>query len=144
MESKREHKKLSWSSILKRVFIILVGAFLVTVGLEIFLVPNHIIDGGIVGVSIILSYLGGLPLEASTLFGVTVSYSAGAGLYSLITYFIAFKMIAMTIEGFDETKSVWINSNRHEELGDAILNRLGRGVTYLKGEGGYTLVMTKK
>ena len=30
---------------------------LVSIGLEIFLVPNHIIDGGIVGISIILSHL---------------------------------------------------------------------------------------
>ncbi|PTX55081.1 putative 5xTM membrane YitT family protein [Melghirimyces profundicolus] len=43
---------------------ILLGSSLVAVGLEIFLVPNHIIDGDIVGVSIILSYLSGLPSGA--------------------------------------------------------------------------------
>ncbi|GAA3321432.1 hypothetical protein GCM10020331_037250 [Ectobacillus funiculus] len=32
------------------------------VGLEIFLIPNHVIDGGITGISIMLSHLTGLNL----------------------------------------------------------------------------------
>lgn len=59
-------------------------------------------------------------------------------MYSLIAYYIAFKMIDITIEGFEESKSVWIISGRSEEIGDALLKRLGRGVTYLNGEGGFT------
>lgn len=212
---------------------------MVSIGLEIFLIPNKIIDGGIVGVSIIFSYLTGwnlglflfflnLPFffigykqigktfALSTLLGVTVMsigttllhpvdpftedpllatvfggiilgigvgmviryggsldgteiiailvnkrtpFSVGeivmffnifilssAGfvfewdraMYSLIAYYIAFKMIDFTIEGFQESKSVWIISDQAKELGDIILARLGRGVTYLSGEGGYT------
>jgi uncharacterized membrane-anchored protein YitT (DUF2179 family) len=71
---------------------------------------------------------------------------AGAGfvfgwdraMYSLIAYFIAYKMIDVTVEGFDESKSVWIISEKHEEIGQAIIQRLGRGVTYLHGEGAFT------
>jgi hypothetical protein len=48
--------------IFKSLFVI-TGALFVSVSLEIFLVPNHIIDGGIVGISIIMSYLTGLKLE---------------------------------------------------------------------------------
>ncbi|MDF2719175.1 MAG: rane protein, partial [Paenibacillus sp.] len=59
-------------------------------------------------------------------------------MYSLIAYYIAFKMIDLTIEGFDESKSVWIISEDAKTLGDAILQRLGRGVTYLNGEGGFS------
>jgi uncharacterized membrane-anchored protein YitT (DUF2179 family) len=59
-------------------------------------------------------------------------------MYSLIAYYIAFKMIDITIEGFDESKSVWIISEKFQEIGDALMDRLGRGVTYLKGEGGFT------
>lgn len=59
-------------------------------------------------------------------------------MYSLIAYYIAFKMIDLTIEGFQESKSVWIISDSYKDVGDAIVARLGRGVTYLKGEGGYT------
>lgn len=238
-ESAVQHKKLANFKLFKRALFILIGAVLVSVGLELFLVPNRIIDGGIVGVSIIASYLSGFPLgmflfllnlpfliwgykqigktfTLSTLFGVSVM-SIGTGLlhpvskitddpllaavfggvilgigvgmviryggsldgteivaiglnkrtpfsigemvmffnifilgsagfvfgwdramYSLIAYFIAFKMIDVTIEGFEESKSVWIISDNHKELGEALLARLGRGVTYLTGEGGYT------
>ncbi|WJH37591.1 YitT family protein [Paenibacillus sp. CC-CFT747] len=59
-------------------------------------------------------------------------------MYSLIAYYIAFKMIDITIEGFEESKSVWIISERYREIGDALLHRLGRGVTYLNGEGAFT------
>ncbi|MFS1512425.1 YitT family protein [Chengkuizengella sp. SCS-71B] len=224
---------------LTRIFFIILGATLVAIALEMFLVPNTIIDGGIVGISIISSYLSKIPLGVflfflnlpflfigykqigktfaiSTLLGVFVMslgtfllHSAematdepllaavfggtilgfGVGLvlryggsldgteivailvnkktpfsvgevvmflnlfilgsagfvfgweramYSLIAYFIAFKMIDVTINGFDESKSVWIISENHKEVGDAILFRLGRGVTYLSGEGGFS------
>ena len=59
-------------------------------------------------------------------------------MYSLMAYFIAFKMIDITIEGFDESKAVWIISEQNKVIGDTILQRLGRGVTYLNGEGGYS------
>ncbi len=59
-------------------------------------------------------------------------------MYSLMAYFIAYKMIDIVIEGLDETKSVWIISDRAKEIGEALLYRLGRGVTYLSGEGGFT------
>ncbi|MFC3767918.1 YitT family protein [Paenibacillus sp. GCM10012303] len=225
--------------IAKRAILIFLGAASVSVGLEIFLVPNNIIDGGVVGISIISKYLTGLPLglfltllnlpflfigyksigktfALSTLYGVLVMSAGttllhpvepltmdpllaavfggiivgiGVGLviraggsldgteivaillykrspfsvgqivmffnffilgsagfvfgwdramYSLIAYYIAFKMIDITMAGFDESKSVWIISDKHRELGDALLDRLGRGVTYLKGEGAYT------
>jgi uncharacterized membrane-anchored protein YitT (DUF2179 family) len=223
----------------KRIILILLGAVLVSIGLEIFLVPNHVIDGGIVGISIILSHLTGINLgillftlnlpffflgykqigktfAISTLTGVIamsvgtnllhpvpgltkdpllaavfggIILGAGVGLviryggsldgteilailfnkriplsvgqtvmffnlfilgsagfvfgwdramYSLMAYFIAFKTIDITIEGFNETKSVWIISEYPEELGKVILYRLGRGVTYLSGQGAYT------
>lgn len=38
------------------------GAAFASVGLEIFLIPNNIIDGGIVGISIMASYLSGVPI----------------------------------------------------------------------------------
>nr|WP_170295474.1 YitT family protein [Chengkuizengella sediminis] len=238
-KNQRQHHKISLREILTRIFFIILGAMLVAIALEMFLVPNTIIDGGIVGISIISSYLSKIPLGVflfilnipflfigykqigktfaiSTLLGVFVMsigtfalHSAematdepllaavfggtilgfGVGLvlryggsldgteivailvnkktpfsvgeivmffnlfilgsagfvfgweramYSLIAYFIAFKMIDVTINGFDESKSVWIISENHKEVGDAILFRLGRGVTYLSGEGGFS------
>lgn len=208
-------------------------------GLEEFLIPNQVIDGGITGISIIFSHLTGWPIgiflfllnvpfliigykqigktfALSTLFGVTIMSIAttllhpvsavtkepflaavyggvflgiGVGLviryggsldgteivailfnrktafsvgevimflnifilgsagfvfgwnqamYSLIAYYIAYKMIELTLEGFNESRSVWIISDKHREIGETLLARLGRGVTYLNGEGGYS------
>ncbi|ASS68756.1 MULTISPECIES: YitT family protein [unclassified Paenibacillus] len=234
-----QHLKLPFFEVFKRVLFITVGAVLMGVGLEIFLVPNNIIDGGITGISIMLSYLTDVPLglflfllnlpflflgykqigktfALSTLYGVAVMslttyllhevdpltideflasifggmvLGVGVGLvirfggsldgteivaillskklpfsvgeivmfanlfilssagfvfswdramYSLIAYYIAYKMIDIVIEGFDESKAVWIISDEYREIGEAIMSRLGRGVTYLNGEGGFT------
>lgn len=234
-----KHKGLSKGKLIKRISFIIIGAILMGVGLEEFLVPNQILDGGIVGISIILSHLTGWKMGGiifllnipffyigykqigktfalSTLLGITVlsitttllhdvpvftddlllatvfggivlgvgvgiviryggsldgteimaillnkkiPFSVGemimffnlfifasAGfvfgweraMYSFIAYFIAFKTIDIVIQGLDESKSAWIISDNHQEIGDAILARLGRGVTYLKGEGAYT------
>lgn len=48
--------------VLYKMVAIAFGAALASIGLEIFLIPNKIIDGGIVGVSIMASYLSGVPL----------------------------------------------------------------------------------
>lgn len=47
---------------INKVLLMILGSFLASVGLEIFLIPNNIIDGGITGISIISSYLTNLPL----------------------------------------------------------------------------------
>ncbi len=48
--------------IIKSAVFLTIGVCLVAFGLEQFLVPNNIIDGGIVGISIITSYITKLPL----------------------------------------------------------------------------------
>jgi uncharacterized membrane-anchored protein YitT (DUF2179 family) len=63
-------------------------------------------------------------------------YSWDRAMFSLIAYYIAFKVIDLTIEGFDESKSCWIISEHHKEISDTIYARLGRGTTLLHGEGG--------
>ncbi len=46
----------------KRVMLVLLGSGIAAVGLQFFLLPNHLIDGGVTGVSIIAAYLSALPL----------------------------------------------------------------------------------
>lgn len=45
-----------------RVMFVLLGALLYAAGLELFLVPNNIIDGGMMGIAIMISYVAKLPL----------------------------------------------------------------------------------
>lgn len=225
--------------IIKKYSLLFIGALISAVGLEIFLIPNQVIDGGVVGVSIMLGYITNLPiglfifflnlpfltigykqigksfalatffsiaalsvmvtilhpipgltkdLLLATVFGGLIlgigvgliiryggsldgteivavildkrtGFSVGeivlffnlfilssAGLvfgwdramYSLLAYFIAYKMIDVTIAGLDEAKAVLIVSDKSEEIAKVLLARLGRGVTLLEGKGAYT------
>lgn len=47
---------------IKRAVLVLLGSGVAAVGLQHFLLPNHLIDGGVTGVSIIVAHLSGLPL----------------------------------------------------------------------------------
>lgn len=226
-------------SIINRSFFLILGSILVSIGLEIFLIPNNIIDGGMTGISIMASHLTkvqlgiftfifnlpffvvgykqiGKTFALSTIFsviclsiGVTLLHPVpvatqdillatifggiilgiGVGLiirnggsldgteiiaiildkrsafsigeivmffnffilgisgfifgwdramYSLITYFIAFKTIDITVEGIDESKAVIIISEKNKEISNAIIARLGRGITFLDGKGAYS------
>jgi uncharacterized membrane-anchored protein YitT (DUF2179 family) len=46
----------------KRATLVALGSIFAAVGLEYFLIPNHLLDGGVTGISIIASYLTKLPL----------------------------------------------------------------------------------
>ena len=61
-----EKPALNFRLIFRRLLFLTLGAAIVGFGLESFLVPNEIIDGGVVGVSIMASYLTGLPLGLFT------------------------------------------------------------------------------
>ncbi|WP_138496390.1 YitT family protein [Paenibacillus pinistramenti] len=65
-------------------------------------------------------------------------FNWNSALFSILAYYIASKAIDITVDGLNESKSVWIISDRIQDIGDAILSRLGRGVTYLSGEGGFS------
>ena len=59
-------------------------------------------------------------------------------MYSIVAYFVAFKTIDVTIQGLDESKGVMIVTDYPQMIADILLHRLGRGVTILHGEGGYS------
>jgi len=44
----------------------------------------------------------------------------------------------IVVEGLDESKSVTIISGEHEEISEAIMDRLGRNTTLIYAKGGYT------
>ncbi|AGL62158.1 conserved membrane protein of unknown function [Candidatus Saccharimonas aalborgensis] len=54
-------------------------------------------------------------------------------MYSLVAYAVAYKAMDITAEGLDQSKSVWIVSNKYLEIGEAIRQELGRKVTYVNG-----------
>ncbi len=225
--------------IIFKAFFLAFGAFIFAVGLEMFLLPNKIIDGGVVGVSMMLSYItdwnlgllifcinipfvlmalktlgkkfviqtfyatgmlavatnvlhgrqatedlllatvfGGLilglgvgiilrnnaSLDGTEMVSINLSKKLkiisvgellmfinffiymGAGflfgwdraLYSILTYYIASKVIDSVLEGLDKAKSVRIFSEYYHEIGEAIMKELDVSVTYMKTLGGYS------
>ncbi|HEY2865784.1 MAG TPA: YitT family protein [Pyrinomonadaceae bacterium] len=62
--------------------------------------------------------------------------SVESALYSILTYIAASKTIDFLIHGVEEYTAIMIVSPRSDEIREAIVNRLGRGVTILRGSGG--------
>lgn len=220
------------SDIIKRTALVLLGSVITAVGLQFFLLPNHMIDGGVTGLSIIVARLTNLPLGiflilfnipfvwfgykkfgkdfavfsmigiatlaaltfvhvphgftnvpmlAAVFGGIVVGIGVGivvryggiidgadtiavlidrttvfsvseailtingmiiaiAGfvfgweqaLYSLIAYFVVHKVMDVTVEGLDESRSVWIVSMHVREIGKAINVLIEEPVTYIK------------
>lgn len=225
-------------NLIKKMLFLSIGAFIAGFAIEGFLVPNQMIDGGVVGVSMILSHLfdynlgllivilnipfvclaltkmgkkfvlqtffaiamlgiatnlfhhfpvtedhllatvfGGMilglgvgivlknegsldgteimSLVLSKKFGLSVGeiimafnifiYGASGlvfgweqAMYSILTYFVAYRVIDVVIDGLDTSKSVRIISNKSEEIGKVLIEDLEIGITYLYGKGGYS------
>ena len=59
-------------------------------------------------------------------------------LYSMISLFSIVKMADFIVEGMDYSKAFYIISDKHVEIGDAIINKVNRGATALKAKGMYS------
>lgn len=231
-------RKKVFFNILRKIIFLTLGPIIAAFALEGFLVPNNIIDGGIVGVSIIASYLTkynlgilifilnipfmflafnkigkkfvlqsfyaifilSMALNAfhshkitddlllSTVFGGIIlgtgvglvlknegsldgteimslvlakkfGFSVGEwimtfnvfiygasglvfgwnrAMYAVLTYFIAFRVIDVVLEGLNSAKSIRVISDKAYEIGDELLEKLDLGVTYINGVGAYS------
>lgn len=65
-------------------------------------------------------------------------YGWDRAMYSVLVYFIAYKVIDVVLEGINESKSVTIISDNAEEIGSEIIKKLDISVTYIDAQGGYT------
>uniref|UniRef100_UPI002A1869FE YitT family protein n=1 Tax=uncultured Trichococcus sp. TaxID=189665 RepID=UPI002A1869FE len=52
--------------------------------------------------------------------------------------YVQTKVLDFILEGFNPKKQVLIISDRHQEIADAIDKKIGRGMTFLSGEGYYS------
>jgi uncharacterized membrane-anchored protein YitT (DUF2179 family) len=63
--------------------------------------------------------------------------SVEKALYAILTYLVASKTVDFVVHGIEEYTSVMIVSHKSDEIMAAITDRMGRGVTVLKGKRGY-------
>ena len=64
--------------------------------------------------------------------------SAELSLYGLISLFVTTQIIDLVQEGSSNAKAFFIMSHSPEQVSEAIMTELGRGVTFLAGRGAYT------
>ena len=72
------------------------------------------------------------------LFGMIVLGDWRLPLYSLVTIFVSSRVIDYILDGASYDKLLFIVSDRREQIREYILERMGRGGTYLKASGLYT------
>ncbi|MBS4060572.1 MAG: YitT family protein [Bacteroidetes bacterium] len=71
------------------------------------------------------------------LLGLAVFQDWRIPLYSLIVIFITGKVIDTILQGVNYDKTLFIISEKHDEIRDKIINDLNRGGTFLQGKGMY-------
>ena len=71
-------------------------------------------------------------------FAGVVDNNPNTSLYSLIALFFCTKIADMILDGLSYFKGFFIVSSKPAEIGDALMSKLERGVTLLKGEGMYS------
>lgn len=72
------------------------------------------------------------------IFSIFIFKDISRAMYTLIMMFISSMIMDKVAQGFDIRKSIMVVTNQYEEVGQGIIGELGRGVTYLSGEGAYT------
>jgi uncharacterized membrane-anchored protein YitT (DUF2179 family) len=121
------------------------GGIILGLGVGLILRNNASLDGTEM-LSIILSKKLKIISVGELLMCINLFIYIGAGfllgwdraLYSILTYYIASKVIDTVIEGLDKSKSVRIVSQNYREIGDAIMKELDTSVTYMRTMGGYS------
>jgi uncharacterized membrane-anchored protein YitT (DUF2179 family) len=58
-------------------------------------------------------------------------------LYALFLLYVSSRIIDIIIDGMDYARQVFITSDKHEEIGNAIMNKLSRGATAIEARGLY-------
>jgi uncharacterized membrane-anchored protein YitT (DUF2179 family) len=67
-----------------------------------------------------------------------VLFSLEGALYTLIYIFVSSYMVNLVVMGLSQRKAVYIISPLWEEISHEVMDKIQRGVTIIKGQGGYT------
>jgi uncharacterized membrane-anchored protein YitT (DUF2179 family) len=126
-----------------KLLISVFGGFFLGVGIGLSIRGGSVIDGTEV-LAIYSSRKTTLTVGDIILILNVVIFSAAAyvinletALYAILTYLVASKTVDFVVHGIEEYTSVMIVSEKSEEIKDAIITKLGRGVTILKGKSGF-------
>lgn len=121
------------------------GALFLGIGIGIVLRASATTGGTDMAATIIHNINRNIPISKVILimdsiiviFGAFV-FGVDKAMYALIAIYINANVVSWIIDGGNASKSVLIISDKHDELGKAIIARIRRGATALKGTGMYT------
>ena len=65
-------------------------------------------------------------------------FSINSAMFTLICMYVTSQMTNKIIDGFNQRKAILIVSDHAKDIADGIIADIGRGVTFLNGEGAYT------
>ena len=135
------------------LFLILIGAVLLGIGLGIIFKFRGTTGGSDIVAAIMQKRFGVKPGQAIMFIDLFVIALAGLvinlkdlspdrpalslTLYALFLLFVSSKLVDMIIDGFDYARAAYIISDKSQEIAEAIMNDLSRGATALKARGLY-------
>ena len=121
------------------------GGFFIGAGIGLAIRGGAVLDGTEIAALLISKSSGVLKtgdviLALNIFIFLAAAYLLGveSALYSMLTYFAASKTVDFLIHGIEEYTALTIISDQSEEIRQAIIRVLGRGVTVYKGKRGWT------
>lgn len=119
------------------------GGFFIGAGIGLAIRGGSVLDGTEIAALLIsrrshLLNVGDIILIFNVFIFLTAALFLGveAAMYSILTYASASKTIDFLVHGVEQYTAVTIISTRNEEIKEAIITRLSRGVTVFTGRGG--------
>jgi len=79
-----------------------------------------------------------LAFNGMVLVAAAVIFSLERALYTLIYLYVTAHMVNLVVTGLSQRKAVYIISPAWREIGQGIMGEINRGVTIIRGEGGFT------
>ena len=79
-----------------------------------------------------------LAFNAIVLTAASLIFSLDTALYTLIYIYVSSQIINIVLTGLSQRKAVFIISPKWQEISREVLDKVGRGVTFIRGQGGYS------
>ncbi len=121
------------------------GGFFIGAGIGLAIRGGAVLDGTEVAALLVsrrssLLRVGDVILLLNVVIFSAAAYFLGveSALYSILTYFAASKTLDFILHGIEEHTAIVVVSERSEEIRQAVIRDLGRGVTVYKGRRGWT------
>ena len=110
------------------------GGVLLGIGVGMVIHFGGCVDGT-ESVALVISKKTSLSVGQVVLLFNLIIFGLDRAMYSLLTYFITFRVIDFVADGFEQVKAALIVTEKGTDMAEEIYRRLGRTVTLIRGKG---------